>query len=114
MSELPTDDLVGDAKGIEEGLRFLVPMGPARCGCHAMVRRCSGTDGMQPALGSSAPGTDAVTGIDEVPCRHAHHSQCRPVPLHERDVDGEFAVSAEELLCAVQRIDQPEAFADLL
>ena len=53
----------------------------------------------------------AAAGVaDVIPLldRDMHHSEYRFVALDQRDVDGEFAVSLDEFLGAVEWIDQPE------
>src|SRR5690606_23163983 len=41
--------------------------------------------------------------------RHADHTEQHPPLLDQRHADGEFRAAADELLGAVQRIDQPPA-----
>ena len=41
--------------------------------------------------------------------RDVHHPEYRPVSIDQRDVDREFAVTVDELLGAIEWIDQPVA-----
>src|SRR5713226_5235110 len=55
------------------------------------------------------PGTICLRcGISDAGDRHVHHTEYRPVAFDQGDVDGEFAVTLNKLLGAVQRIYQPK------
>ena len=46
-------------------------------------------------------------GVSDSADRHVHHPEDRVVVENQGDVDGEFSIAIDELLCSVQRIDQP-------
>lgn len=56
-------------------------------------------------------GAHAPSGpVQLVGHRHVHHAQYRMIFVDQRDVHGEFAVAFDELLGAVERIDEPMEF----
>ncbi len=53
-------------------------------------------------------GAWTVAGIGHVPDRDMDDAEDRDAVLDEADIDGELAVAVDELLGAVERVDEPE------
>ena len=65
--------------------------------------------GLRRLVAFLSPGTGSPTGVEiHVACRRADHAQYRAVLADQGDIHGKFTVALDELLGAIQRVDQPE------
>ncbi len=74
------------------------------------VRAAIGSNGARLMLRSAVAGMAAIGLVER---RQMHDAEHRHAAFDQRDVDGELAVARDELLGAVERIDQPEALRRL-
>ena len=74
---------------------------------------CPADDAVEIGRDRALPGAGRAPGIGKAERRSEHHAGDRDAVLDERDVDRELAVAADELLGAVERIDEQEGVPDL-
>src|SRR6185437_2351069 len=110
LDRAAADALLGDLLADEEGGEFLVVLVRAAVDDDEPVgRRTPRGDLLGSARSAPAPrraGTGA--GIGDTERRDVDHAEDRDAGADQPDVDGELAVAADELLGAVERVDEPE------